>query len=398
MKIAITKDNIPFPCANVINTFKHAQGFYNLGHNVEVLTVKSIIEERWRLKLKNIHRFYGIEKNIHIKYFTGSIFFYFKKIFIPFLKLIEFFPKIYVMLDPEINISKYIIKNDFDLVFCRGTYRAAIHLINNKIPIILDLHGYAHIQKLKEILKFKNSKYFKGIITLNSFIKQKFIKLGFPSEKITIMENAIDLNMYDRITDDKKKIRKKLNLPINDKIVLYSGKIKEGWGAKTIIEAIKLLKNYKFSFFFVGGGEIRKFKREINKYKKNNKNFNIKVVFLGMKPKSMIPYYLKAADLLLAIYSNKCTTRQYMSPVKVIEYMGSKTPFIATEIGRNIDICSNDICLLTKPEDSRGLSNKIKYLMQDDTLKLKISKNAYEKAKRHTIEIRCNKILELMKN
>ena len=54
---------------------------------------------------------------------------------------------------------------------------------------------------------------------------------------------------------------------------------------------------------------------------------------------------------LLTIYSNKCTTKEYMSTVKVIEYMGSETPFIATEIGRNIEICSDDVCVLVKPED-----------------------------------------------
>ena len=398
MKIAITKENIPFPCANVINTFKNAQGFYNLGHEVEVLTVKSIKEDIWKFKLNNIHKFYGIENDIPIKYFVGNFLFYFKKFFSPFLKIIKLFPKVYDIIDPEIKISNYIIKNNFDLGYCRGTYRTALHLLKNKIPIILDLHGVAHLHELKKILKFKNTKYFKGIITLNRFLKQRFIKIGFPSKKIIFMENAIDLKKYDKITNDKKKIREKLNLPINDDIILYSGKIKEGWGSQIIIDAIKLLKNYNYSFFFIGGGKLSKFKRKLNKDKYNQKKNKTKIVFLGMKPKSIIPYYLKAADLLLAIYSKKCTTKKYMSPVKVIEYMGSKTPFIATEIGRNIEICSNDVCMLTNPEDSRDLSNKIIYLMQEDKLKLKIAKNAYERAKKHTIEIRCNRILELMKN
>ncbi len=31
MKISSIKENLPFSCINVINTFKYTQGFYNLG-------------------------------------------------------------------------------------------------------------------------------------------------------------------------------------------------------------------------------------------------------------------------------------------------------------------------------------------------------------------------------
>ena len=39
MKIAIVKDQIPYPCANVINTLKHAHALYKCGHQVEVLVL-----------------------------------------------------------------------------------------------------------------------------------------------------------------------------------------------------------------------------------------------------------------------------------------------------------------------------------------------------------------------
>ena len=48
MKIAIVKNYIPIPSANIINAFKHSQGFYNLGHNVEILGVTRFLDDMWK--------------------------------------------------------------------------------------------------------------------------------------------------------------------------------------------------------------------------------------------------------------------------------------------------------------------------------------------------------------
>ena len=304
-------------------------------------------------------------------------------------------PNFFNSVDPEIKISKYCIKNKFDLVFCRESLRAAYNNIINKIPTILDLHG-SEIPGLKKLLEVKNSIYFKGFMTLNNILKQKFIKQGFPAEKIIVMENAVDLEKFDKITPDKIKIRKRLNIPLNKKIILYSGVIGDSRDLDTILDTAKLLDKEKFSFYFVGTG-IKKSIRKLKKYIINNQ-INADIIFTGLKPKKIIPYYLKAADILLATFSPTASSRNYMSPVKVIEYMASKTPFIATKIGRNIEICNNNECLFTNPEDPVDLSEKIKLLITNEELKNKLIKNAYEKAKNHTIKKRCKKIINLSFN
>jgi len=400
MKIAVITHHIPSTKAHSINTMKSAQGFYKLGHNVEILIVRRLNEALNKLKINGIYQFYGINRSIKYKYFTDKSFLFFKEG--KYLRgysnhltklLKKLIPRLDEILDPERKISKYCKENNFDFVFCRGTYKILYYNIINKVPTIMDLHGY--IPLLDKFVKLSKSKYFKGIITLNNLLKQKYIKLGFSGDKIKVIENAVDLTRYNKIIDDKRIIRKKLNLPLNKIIILYSGLIANDRGIDTILNAAKSLNNESYSFYFIGKGREKNTIRKWKKYKIKN-NINADINFLGWKERVLVPYYLKAADVLLATFSSNCPSINYMSPTKLIEYMSTKTPIIATKIGRNIEICTNNECLFTNPDDSQDLSEKIKLLTIDEDLKNELIKNAFILAKSYTIKKRCKKILELI--
>ena len=58
-------------------------------------------------------------------------------------------------------------------------------------------------------------------------------------------------------------------------------------------------------------------------------------------------------------------TLEWMSPVKIFEYMASRTPIVATRVGRMIQICDESECVLTNPDDPKDLSEKIEFLMNN---------------------------------
>ncbi|MFX1443675.1 MAG: glycosyltransferase [Promethearchaeota archaeon] len=395
MKIGIIKHLIPGPNASVINTLKLAQGFFELGHEVEILAIEEFKQTKWKFRIKNVHDFFNIDYRIKIKYFKGSLLFYFRrsKFMLPIINFLLLFPKLFDFLDPEIKISKYCKKNNFELVICRDTFRAALNNIINKIPTVIDLHGYKNIWEMKDVLKLKNSKYFKGFMVLNNFIKRKLINVGFLENKIKVMDNAINLKLFDGINEDKLSLRKKLNLPLNKTLILYTGAINIDRGIDVVLNAANILNKEKFSFYFIGSR-----KKRIKIWKKFIKTNNIQadITFLTVQPFKVIPYYLKAADILLATFSSNCPTLEFMSPVKIFEYMASKRPFIATNIGRNSEICSNNECLFTNVDDPIDLSKKIKKLTKDKDLREKLINNAYKKAKEHTFNERCKIILDLL--
>lgn len=409
MNIAILKNYIPIPASNVINSLKHAQGFFNLGHKVDVLTSTHFLEEIWKFKIKNIPMYYDIPNDINIRYFRGNLFDYFSSFthgrykisiyihksnpFRAFGKSVRRFPKFYNFLDPEIIISKYCIKNKIDFVFCRELLKAAYNNIINRIPTAIDVQAIMYPAIFK-LLFIRNHKFFRGFITVADYLKQELIKIGFPEQKILVLENAVDLNRFEKITNNKKSIRKKLNLPLDKKIILYAGKLRSYMGINDILDAAKLLeRNKDISFYFLGG-----VKKHVNiwiNYAIRNK-IKADINFLGIVPYKLIPYYLKAADVLLAPYSNETYSLNYMSPLKIFEYMASNTPIIATKAGRINELCSNNQFLLTNPDDPIDLSEKIEELIVNDILKNKLIKNAYTNVKKHTIKERCRKILEFI--
>ncbi len=394
MKIAVIKNNIPFPCANVINTLKHAQAFYKLGHCVKVLTMEQILEEIWRIKLKNIQRFYGISSKISIKYFRGNLINYFSKfkIFNPPLKLLKLFPLIYDTIDPEIQMSNYCIRKKVDFVYCRSTLSTAYRNIINKIPTILETHYFNFPLELQRVFTLSYSKYFLGVITISDVLKRSIIKQGVPEDKILVLEDAVELSKFNKIKMKKEFLRKHLNLPLNKKLIIYVGNLGPGRGIETIINASKYLDKIDFVFYILGGERywIKKWKNYIKK-----REIDANISFLGLIENRSIPYFLKAADVLLATYTKDLSTLKWMSPIKLFEYMASKIPIIASDVQRIKEICSNNECLFFKAGDSGDLSEKIKDLINDRDLQEKLIQIAFKKAEKHTYIIRSQKILEL---
>jgi glycosyltransferase involved in cell wall biosynthesis len=407
MKIAVIKKYMPMPAANIVNTLKHTQSFFNLGNSVEILAISQFVDFVWRCKVPNVYRFYDLNRNIKFKYFQGGIgfflrhfsagnnklstYFHYHNPFHSYLKFLRLFPKLYDFFDPEIRISKYCIKNRIDLAYCRDNFKTAIHNIINKIPTVIESHNVNLPSDVNNLIKLGKNRYFKGIITISDFIKQNYIKQGIPEEKILVEEDAVELKAFDKIFYDKVKIRKKLHLPIERKVILYAGKLRYDRGIDTIIEAANLLKKEKYSFFLLGGNKYR-----INKWEKYlvEKNINANIHILDFKPNSLIPYYLKAADILLATYSTNLESQNWMSPVKIFEYMASKTPIIATNLGRMNKICNSDECLFTIPDNPKDLAEKIKLLINNSKLQNRLVQNAYRKVKNYTYDKRCKKILD----
>ncbi len=399
MKIAVITDHVPTQYAHSINTMKHAQGFLSLGHNVEILCVQRYVELKNKLKIRDIHDYYNISHKIKIKYFIDKSPLFFRDLrrrlmdypYAATNKLRKILPRSEDILDPERKISEYCKKNDFDLAYCRRSTNAAYYNIINRIPTIIESHNYIIPSELKKIFRLSKSKYFRGVVIISKQLRESHLKEGIPKEKIIILEDAVDIDKFNLVIDNKRKIREKLKLPLNKNIVMYTGNLKEGRGLETIIKATKYLKEGDHAFYIVGGS-----KKEINSWRLfiNKQKIKADITFLGFKENNLIPFYLKSADILLAPYSTECSTVRWMSPLKLFEYMVSKVPIIASDVDRIKEICNNDECLFFQADDPRDLSKKINLLMQTKELQRKFIKNAYDKVKSYTYSKRCEIILK----
>lgn len=398
MKIAVISGaHIPSYWAHSINVMKHAQGFYNLNHEVEIFSVLRFKELILKSKILDIHSFYDINRNIKLNFFKDFSPFFFKEsnkileLFVRYLN--KFFPKLKGILDPEKKIILSCRMKNFDLVYCR-TYDGAYYSILNKLPTILETHTNIIEKKdLQKLFKLSKCKYFKGIITINEKLKKKYSKAGVSSDKILVLEDAVDLEKFDNVKDNKYELRHEIGLCSNKSIVLYSGSLKPGKGIGKILDTAKRFDN-NIIFYIVGGQPMNvKYWKKIAKQKKLNN-----VIFLGYFINKFIPKYLKSADILFMPYDlneKRIFDLSTTSPLKLFEYMASKRPIVSLKISTIEKVVQDKKeALLAESDNANSYYALIQSLLKDKSLSKQLANNAYNRVKEFTYRNRCKKIIE----
>jgi len=208
-------------------------------------------------------------------------------------------------------------------------------------------------------------------------------------DKILYEPNAIDLNELD-LPVNRVMARQYLSLPLDKKIVVYTGHLYYWKGVDTLADAAKLLPD-DYLVYFVGGtdADIVNFK---NKYGKING-----VILAGYRAHMEIPYWQKSADvLILPNTAKEKISYYYTSPMKMFEYMASGTPIVATNIQSTTEILNNDNSLLVEPDSPIKLAEVIQQAVRDTDLAKKISKKAYLDVQKHTWNKRAQRIYQFI--
>jgi GxxExxY protein len=238
----------------------------------------------------------------------------------------------------------------------------------------------------------------KGIIAISQGLKDFYIKNGVEPDKILVAPDGVDLEQF-KIQNSKFKIREDLGLPQDKKIVLYTGHLYEWKGATALLQAAKQsqisnLKS-KILFVFVGGT-----KKDVKKFKSQISNLE-NIVVIGHRPHQEIPYWLKAADVLVLPNSAKEKISQlYTSPMKLFEYMASARPIVASDLPSLREILNDPStgsgqgnAILVKPDDPGALAEGIMKILENPDLAQKISEKARLDVQNYTWQKRAEKIL-----
>jgi len=230
----------------------------------------------------------------------------------------------------------------------------------------------------------------KALIVLTSFIKKRLVGVGVKEDKILVAPDGVDLEKF-AIDVSKQEAQEKLNLPKDKEIILYSGSfyLYDWKGIDVLLEAVKYFEK-DWLLILVGGN-----KHEIEEIKRK---YNLdKVLLIERKPHSEIPYYLKAADVL--VIPNKKGSRfseEYTSPLKLFEYMASGVPIVASDLPSIREILNESNAILVEPNNPQKLAENIKKVLQDKDFADRISKQALEDVQNYTWQKRAGNILEFI--
>jgi len=370
--IYIANVRLPTEKAHGIQIMKMCEAFSNQG-----LKLKLVLPWRFNKIKKDVFDFYGVKRNFKIK-----------KVFsldLIFLRIPKFGFWIQ-SLTFSISAFIYLIFKKTDIIYSRDPF--ILYLISFfKKNLVLELH---YLPKNFFLYKrvFKKSK---NIIVITKNLKDSLIKKGILSDKILVAPDGVDLNEFD-INISKEEARKKLNLPLDKKIALYTGHLYKWKGAQVLADSSKFFNENAIVVFVGGTKEDEKEFKEKNKELKN-------ILILGYKPYSEIPYYLKAADILLLPNSGKTEiSKSWTSPMKMFEYMASKRPIIASNLPSIREILNEDNAILINPDDSKDLSKRINMALKNQSFSDKISIQAYQDVQKYSWFKRSKKIINFLNN
>ena len=254
------------------------------------------------------------------------------------------------------------------------------------IKFLYDLHDNYEVYLTYKMPFFGllNRKIIKNadlVTTVSYALRNLLIKRGIRRKKVWVIQNGVDFNVFKPM--DKNRCRKKLNLPLHKKIIIYAGSLQRSQGIDVLLQALqKVRKKNKDAILVLAG---RFFGNE-GKYINVNKP-NIK--FLGSIKQDKVAELINAADV--AVVPNRANAfTKYCFPYKVVEYAACQKPIVATNVGDVAKFIGDYKDCLCMPDDSSDMAKKILIQLKKEGKKVRynISNNTWK-----AIASKLNKII-----
>ena len=210
-----------------------------------------------------------------------------------------------------------------------------------------------HIIKASKALEGFLYKRAEKIIAVTSGIRDGMIKHGVDANKIELITNGVDLDIYDHI-QGQKKLRKELGLD-GKFVCIYVGAHGMVNNLSVILNAANELKtNNDITFMLIGDGDN---KPNLLKMKQDMKIGN--VTFVDPLPKAMIPTYLSMADVCLLSLRSEDIFKG-MFPNKIFDYLASSTPTIVAAQGESQELIEQaQAGMVVEPDNFKAMSKLI---------------------------------------
>ena len=248
----------------------------------------------------------------------------------------------------------------------RDLWPASIRAVGASNSILLSF-----LEKL-EIFLYRRAD---RIISLTRSFRDDLIKRGIDREKIDVVENGVDLELFDpsAVTLDARKI-----LGIKDDCFLagYVGTVGMAHGLETLLEAANLCKeDPRIHFLIMGeGAERGKLEELAEKMGLDN------VTFADFVPHEQIPAFLAAMDVVI-VHLKAHPLFRTVIPSKIFEAMAMGKPLIHAVEGESARIVEESGAGICVPSgNAEALAEAVVSLRESPEMALEFKKNGRRSA------------------
>jgi glycosyltransferase involved in cell wall biosynthesis len=231
-------------------------------------------------------------------------------------------------------------------------------------------------------------------IVANSLrLGRELVAGGFAEARNVLgIHQGVNLDIVDESRIARDDARRKLGLPVDKQLVVYTGKIYDGYKeVEYIVEAARLLQARDVEFILVGGREDHneRLRRRVAEMGLDN------VTFAGFVAPLLVQDYQFAADILVMYYPSDMELNRYRSPGKLFDYMASGRPIVSGDLTCVREVLGDeDPAALLIPEDSpEELARAIAALLDDPERAARLAENALERVRDYTWDARADRII-----
>ncbi len=217
------------------------------------------------------------------------------------------------------------------------------------------------------------------VIVVSKTLYDRILDMGVSKEQILYLPISVDLEQFNpRIP--REEIRDKLRLENCPTIIYVGVMMREGveWRflLKTMAQVRREIQDARL--LVVGYGpalpEMKRYARGLQ--------IEDSVLFVGGQPHGRIPSYLAAADVAIHMLGDQYLIDRARCNTKIIEYMATGKPIVATDIGEVHEALRDDAGILVKGHTPEDYAEAVKRVLRDKGLQKRLSKNARKRAEK----------------
>lgn len=274
------------------------------------------------------------------------------------------------------QIGSYIRTNSIDIIHSHG-YKSNIYAflanLKNKKPLVTTCHNWIGSSlklRLYTCLDKAILKKFDQIIPVAKTVKEKLLKIGITEERITLIENGVDIEKF-RSCEKGESLKKELVPDPSRKVIGTISRLTREKGVSCFLEAAKVVLKRRPDCFFLVVGEGME-RRALGE-KARSLGISDQVIFTGTR--SDIPEILSIIDIFVL------PSLVEGQPMALLEAMASQKAIVATEVGDVPKILRNgEIGFVVPPGDSDALARGILFYLENSDQGLKSGMAAHREA------------------
>jgi glycosyltransferase involved in cell wall biosynthesis len=368
----ISNGNIPSQWAHTVQVMKMAEAFTRHARGFRLL-----IAGDWRSILRGgseLRRWYGLSGPVRLRR----------------LRMGWTLPRdrLHAVNWPEFNAAavRFAVRRRSKLVMTRS-YRIALSCLEAGLDLLFETHAgpdHAYIDIIRAIAAQPT---LRGVVTIAEPLRDAYLRLGVPADRILVWPDAVDLARYRDLESLRKPARRRLGLPGDARVVVYTGHLYEHKGVGTLLDAARLLPDIRF--LIVGG-----WPDDVTRVREKHASL-ANVDFRGFVPNAEIPAHLAAADVCALPNSAADDSASWTSPLKLFEYMASRRPIVATGIPAVRSVLRDgENAVLVAPDDPPALAAAIRSILAAPHHAAQLAQRARQDVERFTWDRRAQAILD----